>query len=997
MADPGGWPSKQETDFSFQGNENFNFNEVPGIDDILTNCELLKNETLFGDETILPDLDEHMQIDEDIFDFLSNSDEFKDFKDLNILEQTPNTTNVLTPPETIVNEQPIPPVQQDVSPVQTKSRKVPVAPPPTVFSSQYTISQNMNINVQSPVVALAPVTQQRQLFLPAKLLKSDKVVYSNRAQTITSNSVPHQIHTIVNTPSGPVFTTGIPVVLDPDKVPINRLNSNTHVGVPRVREVKRSAHNAIERRYRTSINDKITELKNIIAGCDAKLNKSAILRKTIDYIRFLQNSNAKLKAENMSLKFANQRPNLRDLLAIGELTPPRSESSEPSLSPASAPLSPASPLPIKEEPDVLQNIHTTNKQEVGMRDHTRLTLCGIMFMFLIFNPLGIILNSVEKFNYNYLNTKVDGRTILDFQESTETDNRLWSNIFLWFTNIMLLIGGLCRLFLYDDPILPADSKIFFELRRWRSQAEFNISKQEYGQAYRDLHKCLKYFNRSFPLSRTEIVLVTTWQAIRQILHKLWIGRGVLNLSKYFIGKTERQQAKLSAMELAIVYQHMLCLHLSEGPKNGTLYLALSAMNYAEIADENMPKALLAEIYVNAALCFKKYLFPFIHKYYLGKARMLLFSCTVPAKFKWIMNDEGARFVATQKWQYGVQSDSEFTSQNSKADPLSFAARAYREHLITQCLKLLTGTAGDSHASTVLELARNIIASAEVDTCFPSMDKISVAGCEDEIGLWWGAVICAAAAWRLGDEDETVWNIVKNKFPYERNFQPCNNSNRSPLPYAVFNVLQAAKHSSEVVSMRLMDQAGILLEKSICYYHCKQQLSPNVMLTQLWLCDWLLEMRTILWQEFDGGLEKPISNASLASFQRDLACLRQLCQHMSCILPRVFLYEATARIMAGAAPVKTQTLLDRSLHHRNSRSSIICGKDRSQEQINGEREHAFALCLACKHLPALLLSSPGERAGMLAEAAKTFERIGDRKRLQECYKLMHQLGPAISVN
>lgn len=110
-----------------------------------------------------------------------------------------------------------------------------------------------------------------------------------------------------------------------------------------------------------------------------------------------------------------------------------------------------------------------------------------------------------------------------------------------------------------------------------------------------------------------------------------------------------------------------------------------------------------------------------------------------------------------------------------------------------------------------------------------------------------------------------------------------------------------------------------------------------------------------------------------------------------------MYEATARIMAGATPVKTQLLLDRSLHHRNSRSSIICGKDRSHENGNGEREHAAALCLACRHLPVLLLASPGERAGMLAEAAKTLERIGDRKKLQECYELMRQLGPAISAN
>lgn len=32
MTDPGGWPSAQETDFSFQGNDNFNLNEVAGID-----------------------------------------------------------------------------------------------------------------------------------------------------------------------------------------------------------------------------------------------------------------------------------------------------------------------------------------------------------------------------------------------------------------------------------------------------------------------------------------------------------------------------------------------------------------------------------------------------------------------------------------------------------------------------------------------------------------------------------------------------------------------------------------------------------------------------------------------------------------------------------------------------------------------------------------------------------------------------------------------------
>lgn len=53
-------------------------------------------------------------------------------------------------------------------------------------------------------------------------------------------------------------------------------------------------------------------------------------------------------------------------------------------------------------------------------------------------------------------------------------------------------------------------------------------------------------------------------------------------------------------------------------------------------------------------------------------------------------------------------------------------------------------------------------------------------------------------------------------------------------------------------------------------------------------------------------------------------------------------------------------------------------------------------MACRHLPSPLLSSPGERAGMLVEAARTLERIGDKKRLQDCYTLMKAMGTSIST-
>lgn len=87
----------------------------------------------------------------------------------------------------------------------------------------------------------------------------------------------------------------------------------------------------------------------------------------------------------------------------------------------------------------------------------------------------------------------------------------------------------------------------------------------------------------------------------------------------------------------------------------------------------------------------------------------------------------------------------------------------------------------------------------------------------------------AACWRLKEDDSQAWSIVESKFPYEKNYQLCNNnSNTSPLPYIVLNALQAAKATTKTASMRFIDQAGILLEQSLVYYHCKQQSLQNVL-------------------------------------------------------------------------------------------------------------------------------------------------------------------------
>lgn len=183
------------------------------------------------------------------------------------------------------------PVQRPAA-VIISSSNLPQAPQQLLYSNIQPVQGNPRIIVQnSPMneqgqatqsvlvqnlVGQLPAENMQQLLIHAKLVKSESpaVMYTTAPlTTVTNSTVPAQtsLHTLVNT-GGQILATGIPLVLDPEnKIAINRLSQSPKE--PKVKEVKRSAHNAIERKYRTSINDKIVELKNIIVGVDAKVSE----------------------------------------------------------------------------------------------------------------------------------------------------------------------------------------------------------------------------------------------------------------------------------------------------------------------------------------------------------------------------------------------------------------------------------------------------------------------------------------------------------------------------------------------------------------------------------------------------------------------------------------------------------------------------------------------------------------------------------------------------
>ena len=91
--------------------------------------------------------------------------------------------------------------------------------------------------------------------------------------TITSQPVQNIIR---NTQPTILTTASIPVTMvDSEKMPINRISStNNSASLPQLpRGEKRTAHNAIEKRYRLSINDRILELKDLVVGNHSKVTR----------------------------------------------------------------------------------------------------------------------------------------------------------------------------------------------------------------------------------------------------------------------------------------------------------------------------------------------------------------------------------------------------------------------------------------------------------------------------------------------------------------------------------------------------------------------------------------------------------------------------------------------------------------------------------------------------------------------------------------------------
>uniref|UniRef100_A0AAQ5Y7B4 Sterol regulatory element-binding protein 1 n=1 Tax=Amphiprion ocellaris TaxID=80972 RepID=A0AAQ5Y7B4_AMPOC len=888
------------------------------------------------------------------------------------------------------------------SSVSTPATSLSSSPPsvqPVAIQTQIqgltTTSPLLTTSGSPPAQTIAPHVQQVPVLLQPQFIKAESLLLTTLKHDpcmVTTVSSPTSLATTTPVQStslqafmgGGAILTTVPVMVDAEKLPINRIAiSGKPAGLPHKGE-KRTAHNAIEKRYRSSINDKIVELKDLVAGTEAKLNKSAVLRKAIDYIRYLQQANQKLKQENMALKMAAQKnKSLKDLVA----------------------------MEVDGQPDVKSELPTPPASDVG--SPTSFSHCSSDSE--PDSPMG----EDTKLKMIYLLSTADSWGWMDWMLPT---------ILVWLLNGILVSGVLIRLLVYGEPVTRPHSGSSVLFWRHRKQADLDLARGDFAQASHNLWTCLKALGRPLPTSQLDLTCAALWSLLRFCLQRLWVGRWLAARAGGLRSDRPLQEdACKSSRDAALVYHRLHQLHMT-GKLNGShlsaVHMALSAVNLAECSGSCLPVASLAEVYVSAALRVKASLPRILHftsvsasgLHMHSRLAQSFISGSVPPAMQWLCHPLGHRFFVDGDWAIrSTPKESIYSQAGNTVDPLAQVTQAFREHLLEKALYCVAQPHGEKNPSQgegeyadaleYLQLDLNICMFVYLGVVSPLTVSLPHPGC-DPHSKWWSSVAVVIINWLQGDDA-----AAERLYPTVEHLPRSLQNAESLLPKACLNTFRAvrallSKPENCQLSLSYSDKASALLRDSLNLGpHCHSSSLDKVV--QLLLCDLLLVMRTNVWRLQQQGSSPAgpgsvgtsgpagIHQASppeLQGFQQDLSSLRKLAHSFRPAMRRLFLHEATARLMAGASPTRTHQLLDRSLRRRATPGA----KTGECETRPGQREQAEAVMLACRYLPPSFLSAPGQRVGMLADAARTLEKLGDKRTLHDCQQMIIKLGSGTTV-
>ncbi|XP_054159383.1 sterol regulatory element-binding protein 2-like [Oppia nitens] len=752
---------------------------------------------------------------------------------------------------------------------------------------------------------------------------------------------------------------------------INIINSNNinNFGNGAVPE-KRSAHNAIERRYRSSINDKITELKNMIVGNDAKLNKSAVLRKVIDYIHYLQNANAKLKQENIQLKLKNGNTN--------------SDSNSPS-----KPNSPAMTPPISDCSSAPSSPDQSSQSSSSLfyaSDGSRMVLCIVVLAVLTFNPISLLMSTSDAvFNYES-GPEGHGRSILNFFGSEDnTSWKYWFGSSLSTALIWIFNAYICFLFLkkalknnsygtVNNSNNNGGGKNHQKYGHYLIQANADMKSGKVKSAKNNYQLALFEITGSHlpPKTLMTKIVALLWQLVRYWLNMTYVGIWLSN-------KDEDNQQTLSK-SICFIHCKLNSLDLIENEGKPSLigYIhSLTALNESFLI---APKFGYQSIcYLMTALRFKSQS-NLMARYFLHKSAK-----TRNDSFDtFLLKPIGKRFFNKShiKWDYSVDKNSMFTkTEFISKDSILLLSVKFRRYLIKKCILTLMNPRNGSnkdpyHLNDSPKKTETITIKDVIQELIGNSKQYG-----DEVSYFWSQVIKLAFSW-LTNDDEAV-----KQTHLEVPEQMKNNS-------LVISLLLISKLRKYITNKKpkdtklirnLLDRSSYELWRSIetdqnarigpIQDECHQQVFEAF---ELLCCDWILWTRVKLWEINVNNQNDGNNLRHIKGFRKDLSTLRYLVESIPSAKSKLYFYEGSYRLICGSNPLESQLLFERTLRKRrlNVQPKIICNTNEENNipSLSDQHDFAGALTLSAKYLPSHCFSCPAEREGYLREANSICDRF-----------------------
>jgi len=801
------------------------------------------------------------------------------------------------------------------------------------------------------------------------------------------------------------------------KVPIDRVTTTatTKSQSKPAPKSNRSAHNAIEKRYRASINKRIQELQELLFpnGSEQKLSKASILERAIRQIKYYRTKNESQqkkinwlqnclsKAGNIPGEMVAKEPTMYGNDMMGGLpSPPDSIYGSPSYngSPSSSYVNSSPDYMMQDSPPRNQDHSTFRK----MSDNKRFVLCLVTCMIFSILPIGF--DGFSQAAPNLENNHHGGeRTILGVNQYHSQST--WLPTFCKIgVKFVLTVMVLMQYFVFWDPVTEKNSKANHRYNSLREKANEHMRKGNYEDAATTYHSCLETLGRPLPKTKVDKVFCLLLNLIRWMLW--FINIPMFSLKLY--SENTRQNVRMSARLAAQIYHRLDQLSMTNktvtSRMDGAIY-SLCAINLCEVAGWKLtPPDVAVRIYATAALRFKMQLPPFMSRfvswYLISRSRNVLmqYSTECDDELKWLGNKAAINFLLN--WNLNVVetdcSDLDFSVVADKEDPLSHAAFHFRNYLLQKALYLITmpcvvsGSYKEKKFVPPCQMALQyiqLVKQCEED----EMDELE----DEEESKYWLNVATAACHFYMGEYDKaTGVEQLPASLEYSKN----------ELPKAVKHAFIAYKemlqyegskgnfdfHGRDVLKgvLETANKASQLLRDDIVH---KEEADKQVLTAyRLIATEWLLKTRTLLWEQTSANEGRRAPLEQLEPFERDLMMLQNILVNQPNLQPKITMYEATLRMMANSNPLKTQKLLMGNLKKR--RPTYVSRNDTSKlDYPCGDYDRALSSIQACKHLPSPpMLQASLRKEELLKEASQIMCLFGDKVKMNTANRLMKPL-------